>query len=67
MVLVKHLQNQIGTLGPRAFLYCRDCDAHYSANAGDYWASASDDPLICSCGNPLVLATSTTKIKVIRS
>lgn len=56
-ITVADLKDQIGTAHPRPFLHCRKCGAEYSANAGDYWAWPSDEPLR-HCGVNMLLVTS---------
>ncbi len=58
-IRVRDLKDQIGMEGPRPFLYCRECDGQYSANAGDYFAAAPDTVMKC-CGRPMALVTRKT-------
>lgn len=54
-----------GTLeGVPTFLYCRRCGAQYSATRGDYFAAHPDTVLRC-CGEPMVLARTTTTIHAV--
>lgn len=56
MVVVGDLVDQIGMVGPRPLLYCWQCGAECSANAGDYWDAPKDVPLLC-CGQLMQLVT----------
>lgn len=60
------LRNQAGEPGPHPFLYCGECGARYSANAGDYWNVPKDRPVECECGEPMILALEKTRIVSVR-
>lgn len=48
------------------FLLCKDCGGEFSASHGDYFMRGEDEPFICQCGNPLVLATKRTIFNIIK-
>ena len=50
------LRDQIGSPGPRPFLYCPKCQSRYSANAGDYFM-APDSHVFKCCGRNNWLVT----------
>ena len=56
MVRVKDLKDQIGTNGPRPFLYCSKCGAEYSANGADYFMARPEHVFTC-CKRKMVLVT----------
>lgn len=41
-------------------LYCETDGATWSANRGDYWQCAPDEPMTCECGGDLQLVTRRT-------
>jgi hypothetical protein len=57
------LPNLTGTkrTEPDPFLYCEVCRAHYSANAGDYWAVPQDHVFTC-CEEPMRLVRQVTRL-----
>lgn len=55
-VRVKNLPDQLGSSGPRAFLYCTECQGDYSAHRGDYFQLDPDHVMTC-CGQPMLLVT----------
>lgn len=56
-VRVSDLKDQIGTTGPRPFLYCPHCGQESSANRSDYFASRIDEVFRCCDGTLLELVT----------
>lgn len=56
MRAIKHnMKDQILT-SDRKILYCPECDAEYSGNAGDYWNVPDDHVFTCNyCGCELEL------------
>lgn len=58
-IKVKDLKDQIGTTGPRPFLYCLRCGNESSVNAGDYWNAKPDHVFMC-CGANMLLVTKRT-------
>jgi hypothetical protein len=54
LVTVGDLKNQTGTKGERPQLYCEECGAEFSANAGDYWNAPKDHVFTC-CEQPMQL------------
>jgi len=61
-VRVRDLKDQIGTSGPRPFLYCETCGEESSANAGDYFMARPDTVFKC-CGEPMRLVTKQTPLR----
>jgi hypothetical protein len=59
---VADLKNQTGTPGPRALLYCSNCGAEYSANAGDYFAADPNHVFKC-CRRNMALVTKSIQYK----
>jgi len=51
-----------GWKGPRPFLCCLECGAHFSANADDYW-DVADDHVFTHCDKPMNLATEKTTLE----
>jgi hypothetical protein len=48
-IRISDLKDQIGSVGPFPFLYCDNCGAECSANAGDYWADVKRDTVFSCC------------------
>jgi hypothetical protein len=63
-IRVKDLKDQLGTNGPRPFLYCRYCEREYSAHAGDYFMLPDSHVFKCAhCDEPMRLAIKSCKHK----
>jgi hypothetical protein len=61
------LIGQTGKPGPRPILYCANCQAEYSANAGDYFAHDPNAPIECgACGTPLIRVVISRTITIVR-
>lgn len=55
MTRVKDPKDQIGMhIAARPILYCPNCGAEQSANAGDYWDRSPDHTFTC-CNEPMRL------------
>lgn len=52
------LKDQLGTMYPRPFLYCRKCGAEYSAHAGDYWNLPGNHVFRCCRVNMMLVTAS---------
>ena len=63
-VKIKDLKDQIGTTGPRSFLYCRRCGNESSGNAGDYWNAKPEYVFKC-CNSNMLLVTKRPLYEVI--
>ena len=63
-IRVRDLKDQIGSVGPRPFLYCPKCDAEYSANSGDYFMFSPDHIFRCHGVNMLLVTKRTMYVEV---
>jgi hypothetical protein len=59
LIRVHDLRDQIGTSGPRPFLFCAICHGEASANAGDYFMARPSYVFTC-CDEPMQLVTKHT-------
>jgi len=53
-IRVQDLEDWLGMVGPKPFLYCCKCGAKYSADAGDYFMVSPEQVFRC-CGCNLLL------------
>ena len=67
MLIYGDLKDQIGTKEICPFLYCPCCGVTCSGNAGDYWNTPKDKPILCGdCGSTMVLATKKTVYDIVK-
>ncbi len=55
LAIKKNLEDQTGN-DDTTIMYCTECGAEFSANAGDYWDHPDDYEFQC-CGKTMVLGT----------
>lgn len=61
MIRVRDLPELIGSVSPRPFMYCEECQGRYSAHRGDYFMRAPDDVMQC-CNRPCRLVVRQTTL-----
>jgi len=65
MITVKDLKDQTETIENRPILFCPNCGAEHSANAGDYFMASPDHVFTC-CDRPMLLVIKRIGYEVIK-